>query len=802
MRRDSLAPYLAAGATLLAAGALVPVVTAHSWPWHALLMVSVVTLTGVALRTVTRSPGAVVLGQAVAGVVVLTMSFARDHAILGLIPGPHAIRDLGQLASDGMDATRQFSTPAPEVPGLVFLVTLGVFAVSLAVDALAVSGGSAVGAGLPLLVLYCVPAAVVPGGASAWSFAAVAGGWLVLLAHDGRLRIDGWGRVLRTGPESGRRRFGDDLEVLGMSARRLGTLTVAAAIVVPLLLPSLPNHLLGSSGQGDGTGTGIGGGSSAVDPILTLRQNLTARSAAPVLTYRTDQSSPPLLRLVTDDRFDGETWRSSDGRPPLDNLVRGALPAPTGLNALITTTQHTMRVKVGTLAQGYLPVPYPPRSVNVDGTWVYASDTLDVISRGRSTKGLDYTVTYLDVQPTSAQLQTAAQPADDLTQRYTQLPNVLSPEVARLARQLTAKATTQFDKAVALQKYFREDGGFIYDTSVDTSRDVDAVSTFLASKHGYCVQFASAMAVMARTLGIPSRLGVGFLPGTRLPDGRQGVSLNDAHAWPELYFEGVGWVRFEPTPAIRTGAPPSYSQPGAATGTTDTVTGSQTAAPATTATRDQLDRPTGAPSSGLSGSAGRTFRVPAKVWVVLGIILLGLAATPFAAFAGRWRRRRRARDLVARTEAAWSDLLVRVDDLGIDLPLGATPRQIQAQLLERTSLRAEPAEALDRLTRAIERVRYAAPAAQRPGGMDTVEADLELVVRGVRVSRDRASRLRARVLPRSGTDQLVVLSARAGERIALVDRRIARTGRSVTRKPGDRADTPRPRRRMFGGRAH
>ena len=126
-----------------------------------------------------------------------------------MLPGPHALSDLGQLAQDGMDATRQFSTPAPDVPGLKFLVDARRLRRSaLAVDALAVTGGTSVGAGLPLLVLYCVPAAVLPHGASALSFAAVAAGWLILLAHDGRLRIDGWGRVLRTGPESGRRRFG------------------------------------------------------------------------------------------------------------------------------------------------------------------------------------------------------------------------------------------------------------------------------------------------------------------------------------------------------------------------------------------------------------------------------------------------------------------------------------------------------------------------------------------------------------------------------------------------------------------
>jgi transglutaminase-like putative cysteine protease len=770
-------------------------------------MLVVVTASGVALRSVTRSPTVVVLGQLAVGIVVLTMAFARDHAVLGIFPGPAALHDLVQLGNDGMDATRQFSTPAPDLPGLTYLVTLGIFGVALAVDALAVTGGTAVGAGLPLLVLYCVPAAVLPGGASAWSFAAVAGGWLVLLAHDGRLRIDGWGRVLRTGSESRSRRFGDDLEVLGTGARRLGIITVTIAIVVPLLLPSLPNGLIGSSGEGDGSGSGRGGGATAVDPILTLRQNLTARSQAPVLTYTTDQATPPLLRMVADDRFDGETWQSSDGQPSVDNLVRGGLPDPPGLDPTITSTQHTMRVSVGSLSEGYLPVPYPARSVKVDGTWVYAADSLDIVSRGRSTKGLSYTVTYLDVQPTSAQLQTAPEPPSTLVARYTQLPDALSPAVGRLARQLTDKADTEFDKVVALQKYFRDDGGFIYDPNVDTGRTSDAVSTFLASKHGYCVQFASAMAVMARTLGIPARVAVGFLPGTRLANGRQGVSLNDAHAWPELYFEGVGWVRFEPTPAVRTGAPPSYSAPGTSTGgNSQAPATTRTATSRATATRDLPEPAQGAPT-GLKSSQGSGFgfAVPAKVWVVLLLVILGLAATPLAAVFARVRRRRSARNEAAQVEAAWAELLQRADDLGIDLPPGSTPRRIQAELVQRAALRAEPAEAMARLVAAVERVRYAPPDAVRSAAAadptsGQVGHDMEQVVRAVRASRDRSSRLRARVLPRSGTDQLVVLSSRASERIAGVDRRIARTGRSVTR-PRDRGHSPR-RRRIFGRRAH
>ncbi len=378
-------------------------------------------------------------------------------------------------------------------------------------------------------------------------------------------------------------------------------------------------------------------------------------------------------------------------------------------------TSHKMQVKVGSLAQGYLPVPYPPRQVDVPGTWVYAPDSLDIISHGRSTKGLSYTVTYLDVQPSAAQLEEANTPPADLVARYTQLPDTLSPDVAQKARELTRNAETEYDKAAALQQWFRADGGFVYDTTVDTSRDTDAVSTFLASKHGYCVQFSSAMAVMARTLGIPARLAVGFLPGSKQSNGKQGVSLNDAHAWPELYFEGIGWVRFEPTPAVRTGAAPAYSQPSTGTNTTTTSATTDNSSLTSSPSASGRDRPeapafgTGAAGAGSSGG----IHLPLKVWILLGLLVLALVATPLAALHARWRRRRLAQDADARAEAAWAELLERVDDLGIGLPVGATPRQIQQELVTRSRLQGEPVEALGRLVQAIEGVRYARPSGRR-----------------------------------------------------------------------------------------
>ena len=314
------------------------------------------------------------------------------------------------------------------------------------------------------------------------------------------------------------------------------------------------------------------------------------------------------------------------------------------------------------------------------------------------------------------------------------------------------------------------------------------------------------MAVMARTLGIPARLGVGFLPGTKQANGRQGVSLNDAHAWPELYFEGAGWVRFEPTPAVRTGAAPAYSTPNIPlipSGGSSSVPG--TASPTTSGAKPRPELAQGPVfGNGTSRASGDNgFRLPVKVWVLIGLVGAGLLATPLAAVVTRWRRRRGARDADARTEAAWAELLERVDDLGFVLPMGATPRQIQDELVTRATLEPGPVLALGRLVRAIEQVRYAPPSGRSPIAIDEpdITDDVAEVVRAVRAGRDRASRLRARVVPRSGTERLVGLSARAGERIAGVDRRIARTGRSVARGPGDRSHTRRSTK-IFGRRSH
>ena len=140
---------------------------------------------------------------------------------------------------------------------------------------------------------------------------------------------------------------------------------------------------------------------------------------------------------------------------------------------------------------------------------------------------------------------------------YTELPDDFPEEVQELARQETAGTSTAFERATVLELFFRESGGFVYDAAASSGHSsLDLVSwlTDFESRNyraGYCEQFATAMALMARTLNIPSRVVMGFAPGDVVDtngDEYIYVRAKHGHAWVELYMPGQGWLPFDPTP--------------------------------------------------------------------------------------------------------------------------------------------------------------------------------------------------------------------------------------------------------------
>ncbi len=136
---------------------------------------------------------------------------------------------------------------------------------------------------------------------------------------------------------------------------------------------------------------------------------------------------------------------------------------------------------------------------------------------------------------------------ENIRRIYLQLPEV-DPRVAELAQQVTARADNPYDKAAALERYLRTQFGYTLD--LPTEPEEDPIAAFLlVRRKGHCEYFAAAMAVMLRTQGIPSRLVNGFLTGEYNDVGENYiVRASNAHTWVEVYFPGVGWVEFDPTP--------------------------------------------------------------------------------------------------------------------------------------------------------------------------------------------------------------------------------------------------------------
>jgi len=191
--------------------------------------------------------------------------------------------------------------------------------------------------------------------------------------------------------------------------------------------------------------------------------------------------------------------------------------------------------------------------------WRSAGDLIGVES---SSTEITYTAVSLVPEVTSDQLRAAGDEYPEwVTEHYLQLPDTLPSRVRELAEQVVKEAETPYDQALLLENYLRN-----YDYSLDIPsppRNRDVVDYFLFElQQGYCDYYASAMVVMARSVGLPARLAVGYAMGSYdYLRGKYTVIERDAHSWVEIYFPSYGWVEFEPTAArsvfYRPGAPPS-----------------------------------------------------------------------------------------------------------------------------------------------------------------------------------------------------------------------------------------------------
>ncbi|MFE3125399.1 transglutaminaseTgpA domain-containing protein [Streptomyces hydrogenans] len=745
-------------ASLMAAGALLPLVKPATWIFTAAFLLALQSAAGMLCRRVPLARPLTIGAQLLVSVIALTAVFAREQALLGFLPGPLAVQRVAELFRLGAEDVGTYAIPAPDTEGIRLMLVAGVLAIGLLVDVLAVTFRRAAPAGLPLLALYSVAAGLSGGGAGRLWFLLAATGYLLLLLAEGRDRLSAWGRVFGGAQRSGRPGSaaggGGSAFAPVRTGRRIGAVAMGTALVVPLVLPGFSGGLLGTGGgAGSGEGGGGGGTIAAVNPLVSLQDNLRQPEDFEVLRYRTNavDNSGLYLRLVALDQFDGTSWKSSVR--PIDAVPK-VLPWPDGLAQSVRTSEVTSNfVASEGYDQKWLPMPFPAARVDIEGRWRFEpAGRMLVGDDKQTTKGVRYQVTSLDVQPTSEQLAQAGPAPEQLLREYTKVPGSLPADVRSTALEITKDAANDYERAVRLQDWFAEDGGFRYDVDVTSGTGTEAISRFLKDKEGFCIHFSFSMAAMARTLGIPARVAVGFMPGTTQSDGSVSVGIRDAHAWPELYFEGAGWTRFEPTPSR--GSTPAYTRQASPTGgptgpaqPSATSSAQPSAAPsASESCPPEMRRlgecgPNPAAADDTS-SGGGTDLLKAAGWTLAALLVLALPLIPFL-----WRTRVRAKRLAPSggALAVWREIGDTAWDHGLEPDEAQTPRRTAERIVRAGELSGEAAEAVHRVARAVEETLYA-PAPRAVAGL---AEDAKRVRAGFHAHASRAVRLRALLAPRS-----------------------------------------------------
>ncbi|MGY1804664.1 transglutaminaseTgpA domain-containing protein [Blastococcus sp. SYSU D00922] len=785
MTEVEVRPAVAAAlATLLGAAALTPVYTSGAWLGPVLAVVLTVLAGGLLLRsggaalwaavTRGRAPGAaataiatalVPAGQLLLLLVVLTALFAPGDAFVGLIPTPGSLADLYAVLTEGTAELQEQATPALPLTGLLALTAVFVGLTAVLVDLVTVAGRQATLAGLGLLVLYCVPVATVTGTIGLVAVAAPAAGLALLMWTDQRRRLAAAGRTTRrTGPTG------------GLAALRIGVAALATGLVLGSFVPVLAEGSL-ATGLGGGAGGATG---TSLDPVATMSGQLTLPEPIDLLRLDASVADPGYLRAVAIDEYDNEAgWTLSNLRGEESIADEGELAPLPGRQS-----SRTVRADISVLQHDdrFLPTLFSPQSVELAGGgdegWRFDPETGTVYGRDVTSGGLTYSVTASEPRPTQAQLTGAAQlpPDDPVQQQFTALP-LLDPAVTDVVAAVTAGAGTPYERVRAILEFLTDRGnGFVYSLSTEPGTSGDDLVDFLRLRRGYCEQYAGAMAVMARAVGVPARVALGYTPGTEQSDGSRLITSDDAHAWVEVYFEDLGWVPFDPTPIARDRA---VDLPWAPRAGEEEQPDSQAEVPVPTAPSQpvpttQRDRAAeGAPGGG-SGGSDDGLLWPVARWAGLALLAAGVVAAP----AGVRVLQRRRRVATGTAGSLWDELTATALDGGLGLQPAWTPRQVARELgtvIGRSATSEEGADAVLRLALAEETASYA------PAGAQRVHPDLPVALRTARrtllAALPRRDRLRARLWPAS------LVSGAAGRVVESLSRRLPRP----VRRGGTRA---------------
>ena len=726
--RSTLAVTLS---VLLATLTVTPLTQDRSFLSASWLLLALLCALSLVLRRSRLATSAVLAVQLLVGLgYTLTLSFLLPGA------GETWLAHLVAHWAGGISHMRSQASPMDPNSGVTLIFTTVIGLVWIVTDTLATATRHPVWTIAPTGAMFLVPALGLSTDTGPLAFGCIAVGYLAVLVADGLNSTARWTKGLSYDSAQGR---GTEAPVVWRAATLIGVPALVLTLAFGMLLPTFSLN-----GVGLGGGSGGSGALQLTDPTLDLKRNLTEPQDKKVIEYRTSGNGGEYLRLASLPQFSSAGWTNI----PMQLDPGEELPQAPGLSEE-PKGRRTSTIKVLDFKSEYLPLPFAPSSIRASGSWAYDPNSLVVLSmsrgdRANAIRNLTYTVTSVDVAPKGDDLvdALAGTPADsDVT---SVVPPDLPAALTRLTREVTAGQTTAAGKAAAIQQYLRSDL-FTYSTEQLPGTGYQALENFLLKdRKGYCEQFAASMAMMARVVGIPSRVAVGFLPGKEDGD-HWNVTIRDMHAWPELYFSGYGWVRYEPTPAI-TGRPPAWTVPNAGTPSKE-PSETPSAAPSASAPR-RPDEPSSGPSQQSSGSAvEQSFPWAKTLWSsglgLVGLLILSAPATI--------RFRRRSARLTGdgptqdRVEAVWQEIRDTVVDYGGTWPDGS-PRVIGGRIGER--LPAAESDTMTRVATLVERSRYAPSFSDEEAtrSLPGMAADIR---RGIALPQSRWRRAAAVLLPRS-----------------------------------------------------
>ncbi len=548
-------------------------------------------------------------------------------------------------------------TPVTTTTGYTLLAVLGTGAVAILGDWAAFRWRSALYAIAPAFAYFVVCCILGQGPGREWTVALEVAAILgFLVVH--RATVD----------RSDQAWFGNQRAGAVAWAIRTGCAAAAASLVAAIVFTPLAGGTEGRGLFGWRGGFGdVGSGPRQVpNPVVDLHTRILDEFDTKV--FQVQSAVPSYWRLTSLDTFTGQDWVSTNSYRSFSSQLPGAQAVPPGTR----TVRQTFQVQA--LDSVWLPDSFTPVAVSGVRHVSYDPVSGSLITSRPTSNGLTYTVTSYqflsDLNP--AKLEKApAVPVSSALKRYLQLPKSVPTQVKALAQRITAGQTTEYGKALALQNYFWDPAnGFVYNLNPPgDGYGISALTNFLfVTKQGYCQQFAGAYAVLARAIGLPTRLAVGFITGTEVNNtGTYQVTDGDAHTWPEVYFgPKYGWLPLEPTKTSVNPPSQGYAPPPADGG------GSGTAIPTSPfpAIPKGLQLPpglgagggaTGAAAASNPTAAPATGHRRSTAWSVFLIVLVVFAiwsAVVTVVRRGGWliRRWRARRDPAALVRSYWADV--------------------------------------------------------------------------------------------------------------------------------------------------